>query len=344
MGLTGSPVGVRHGVAELDDVPARLELHDGLETRGEIEVFLRREHDALRLLAVDGDAEIFLISAVLLYADGEDIVAVRVRDDVFKADAALARVQPGDILPAGERGAFHPAREPAQNGVGHLIVRRLAAAERRDLDGIDQRRIARHGDVVTEIVLEILRTPPCERARVGALSSQARGQILAGQRAVGGIETRLDAHVVELADDGGDAVREPHQVSLPLSVLVAHVGVPVVVEIDIPISRLIQPALLERAGGIHDEIVIDVVAESVPARPPHEGRCPHPVLIDGMLRSRLDLGRKKLPYITKRTHFVAFLHSLTSCCVIGGSGVSALPLSVRPRTDAIRCFLRHAVR
>ena len=275
----GGSLGVGHGIAELDRIPARFEGHHRLEARGEVPMLLRGEVDPVRCFSVDGDAEILLVLSVFFYADGEHILARAVDDDVVEDYAARARVHAGHILPAGQFLILHPARVSFQDGVGHRIVRLLAAPLLGHRDRIDQRRVGRDFLVVAEVVLEILEPPLRDGARVGELAPEAGGQILAGQRAVGGIYPDLEPEIVDLPDERGDPFREPDQLRLPLAVFVAHVGVPVVVEVDIDIPRVREPRLFEGEGGVVDEFLIDVVAESVPARPPHERRLPHAVLI-----------------------------------------------------------------
>ena len=122
--------GICHGIAEFYCVPARIQADDGLETRGKVEMFLRRKLYPSALSSVHGDGEIFFVPAVFFYLDREHIFPVRVHHDVVENYTPLALVKPGHILSALQGVALSAAGKPFQYAVGHLIFDRLPAAER----------------------------------------------------------------------------------------------------------------------------------------------------------------------------------------------------------------------
>ena len=303
-------VAVGHGIAEFDGVPARFQVDYRLEARGEIENFLPGEINAVRLFAVDLHAEVFFVGAVFPYVDREDVFARFVNDNVVEQNTARPRVHTGHVLTAAQTLVLHTAGEPLEYGVGNEIFSGLAAALFRNVHREHERRVGRHFLVVTEIVFEIFQSPFRNGARVGEFAPEAGGQVLAGKSAVGGINADFEPESVYLFHQCGNTLGETDKVALPLSVLVTHIGVPVVVEVDIGIARVGKSRLLESDGGVVDEILVYVVAEGIPTRPPHKRRFAYAVLIGGDdVLASLGRAAEQFANITERAHLVAFCHN-----------------------------------
>ena len=127
-------------------------------------------------------------------------------------------------------------------------------------------------EVKAEFVEEILRVLPFVPVETDTLAKHVLvPEASARVRACVGVDARLETEPVDVVDDVFEPVREALWVRLQLAVLVAPAKI-AVVDVDILVAALVEAKFNEKICLLHDELVRDVDAVGVPARPAHRRR------------------------------------------------------------------------
>ena len=118
--------------------------------------------------------------------------------------------------------------------------------------------------LVAVVVLEVVHAPLRECLGVVELVLEAAGVSAAGVGTRAGVHTELQTLAVNVFSHGLYAVRELPVVGNQLSVLVALLLAPAVVDDNVLVACVFQTLAYECVSGFPDELVVDFPGECVP--------------------------------------------------------------------------------
>ncbi len=159
--------------------------------------------------------------------------------------AAMARVIDDGPL-RGDQRRGHAAHHALHLGLRRVLVRAAA------------------------VVLQVVDAPRREHRGVLGLVALAAGVARAGARAGAGVDAQLEAVGVRVVGEVPDAVRELGGVGLERLVLARGlVALPAVVEVHVDVAGVAQAVRHHRVHRLDDHLLVDRLAELVPAAPAH---------------------------------------------------------------------------
>ena len=295
------------GIGKFYHVDSLVEVYDLLKSRRQVPEFLMWEFIDM-FDAVDVYKQRLVVPSLLFNTQSQYVFAVFIYCDTVELCSAFCLVKTGDIISAFK---FFMRHKFCKSVEFCLFARHGDAcffADAHYLQSVYKGSVSAVLLIVTEVILKIFDAPSCKIQRVLFFVVKRRRQIFAGESAVGGVNAYFKPKVVELCDKRGYAALKAYHISLQIALFVAHVGMPIIVDIDKFISRVGKSFFHHRLACVVYQIFVDCIFESIPTCPTHRGseRCVIVVFLSYVkFCGALSRCQQHLQ-IARRTHPVAF--------------------------------------